>query len=74
MIDVITAFVVVATDIINLKKFFAKISIFSLFIINFSTVVSFSKTILLNKIIIYNFDNDETMRNLRQMIKFFLNL
>ena len=73
MIDVVTVFVVVAT-IINLKKNFAKILIFSLFIANFFAVVFSSKTILSNEIIIYDFNSDEIVRSLRQMMKFFFNL
>ena len=71
MIDVVTVFVIVAID--NMRKFFAKISIFLLSIANSFAIVS-SKIVLLNEIIIYNFNDIETIRNLRQIIKFFFNL
>ena len=60
MIYVVTIFAVVAID--NMKKSFAEISIFLLSIAN-SFAVVLSKIILSNEVIIYNFDNNETMRN-----------
>ena len=72
MIDVVTVFAAVATD--NMKKFFAEISIFSLFIVNSSTIVFSSKMILSNEMIIYDFNNIETMQSLRQIVEFFFNL
>ena len=60
MIDVVTVFAAVAID--NMKKFFTKILIFLLPIANSSAIIS-SKTVLSNEIIIYNFDNNETVQS-----------
>ena len=57
MIDVATVFAAVAINIIDIKKFFAETSIFSLFIMNSSAAILFSETVLLNEVIIYDFDD-----------------
>ena len=58
MINIVIIFIVIAIDIIDLKKSFAKILIFLLSIANLFAII-LSKIILLNKIIIYNFNNKE---------------
>ena len=61
MIDVVTVFIAVAIN--NIRKFFTKTLTFSLSIANSFAIIS-SKIVLLNEIIIYNFDNNEMMWNL----------
>ena len=71
MINVVIIFAAVATA--NMKKFFAEISIFLLSIAS-SFAIIFSEIVLLNEVIIYNFDNNKTVQSFQQVMKFFFNL